>query len=474
MTLLALDLGTTFVKGAVLDLDNLHLRHIRRQPFPKPVPNLPPLFFEVDPQTLVATVHTLLTELLALAPDCEGIVMCTQMHGMVLCTDQGAARSNVITWQDQRSLTPHPAGGGTHLARLLQAIPPTQRQQTGNEVQPSRPLAYLYWMAANGQLPNGEIIPAAVADFVIANLAGSPPVIEPTNASAHGALNLETMGWHTALLEQLGLAGLRWPEIRPFGQPVATVTISGRRLPCYAPVGDHQCAVVGALLAPDELSLNISTGSQVSLMTTKLALGDYQTRPFFDGRFLNTVTGIPAGRALNHLVNLLTELAQLQGKPLDDPWPTIAQAAATVENLQENLDDHARVRGDLAVNLSFFDSIGGSSGAITNIREDNLTVGHLFHAAFQNMTSNYYRSALRLSPAQPWQRLVFSGGLAQKIETLQRLIQQQFKRPTRLCPSTEDTLVGLMALGYVATGRAPSVSAAIRHLAAHSAALLVD
>jgi len=70
--------------------------------------------------------------------------------------------------------------------------------------------------------------------------------------------------------------------------------------------------------------------------------------------------------------------------------------------------------------------------------------------------------------------LVFSGGLAQKIETLQRLIRQQFKRPTRLCPSTEDTLVGLMALGYVATGRAPSVSAAIRHLAAHSAALLVD
>lgn len=462
MRLLALDLGTTFIKGAVLDLDQLHLRHIRRQPFPKPLPHLPPLFYEVDPETLVTTVSTLLAELLALAPDAQGLVLCTQMHGLVLCTAQGAARSNVITWQDQRSLAPHPAGQGTYLAQLLAEIPPEQRQQTGREVQPSRPLCYLYWMAVNGQLPQEAVIPATLADFVIANLAGNTPTIEPTNAGAHGALNLTTMQWHTELLARLGLEHLRWPEIRPFGQPVAELKIEGRILPCYAPVGDHQCAVVGALLAPDELSLNISTGSQVSLITAELALGDYQTRPFFDGRFLNTITGIPAGRALNHLVELLTELAQLQGTPLADPWPTIAQAAAGVAS------------SDLAVNLSFFDSVGGSSGSISNIREDNLTVGHLFYAAFQSMAKNYYQSAQRLAPDQPWQRLVFSGGLAQKIEVLQRLIQQQFTRPTRLCPSTEDTLLGLMALGHVAAGRQPTVSAAIRHLAANLTDAIVD
>ena len=461
MRLLALDLGTTFIKGAVIDFDRLHLRHIRRQPFPKPVANLPTLFYEVDPQTLVATVRQLLRELLVLAPDSAGLLMCTQMHGMVRCTAKGEARSNAITWQDQRSLTPHPGGGGTHLARLLAEITPDERQQTGREVQPSRPLSYLYWMKVNGQLPQEEVIPAAIADFVIANLAGSTPLIESTNAGAHGALNLETMQWHTTMLTRLGLNQLRWPDIRPFGEPVATITIDGHHLPCYAPVGDHQCAVVGALLAPDELSLNISTGSQVSLITPQLALGDYQTRPFFDDRFLNTITGIPAGRALNHLVNLLTEMAQFQGEPLDDPWPQIAEAAARVQG------------SDLVVNLSFFDSVGGSSGAITNIREDNLTVGHLFHSAFQSMAENYYRSALRLAAAQPWRQLVFSGGLAQKIEVLQKLIQQQFNRPTRLCPSSEDTLLGLMALGQVATGRAASVSAAIHYLTDHVTASLV-
>lgn len=158
----------------------------------------------------------------------------------------------------------------------------------------------------------------------------------------------------------------------------------------------------------------------------------------------------------------MTELAQLQGKALDDPWPQIAQSAAQIGS------------NDLVVNLSFFDSVGGSSGAIANIREENLTVGHLFHAAFANMAGNYYQSALRIDANQPWRQLVFSGGLAQKITVLQQLIQQQFNRPTRLCPSAEDTMLGLLALGHVATGRITSVSAAIHYLAEQITTLRVD
>ena len=68
-------------------------------------------------------------------------------------------------------------------------------------------------------------------------------------------------------------------------------------------------AILGALLQRDELSLNISTGSQVSLLKPKVEFGNFQTRPFFDGRFSITITHIPAGRALNALVKLLSELA---------------------------------------------------------------------------------------------------------------------------------------------------------------------
>ncbi|MFN8492377.1 MAG: FGGY family carbohydrate kinase [Caldilineaceae bacterium] len=451
MSIIALDLGTTFIKGAVLDLDNLSLHHIQRLPFPEPLPNLPPLFYEVDPGQLVATVRTLISDLLQHAPDCEGVVMCTQMHGLVLCQPDGQPMSNVITWQDQRVLTQHPSGAGTYFEQLTRLVSAQEQQQLGNELQPSRPLCYLYWMAENNLLPKTTAIPAGIPDFVIANLSSTIATVEATSAGAHCAFNLETMNWHYPVIERLGLAHLNWPRVRAFGEAAGTAIFDGKSLPMYTPVGDHQCALVGSFLGGDELSLNISTGSQVSLLTNALTLGNYQTRPFF-GRFLNTITGVPAGRSLNHLVNLLTELARAEGVTLADPWRYITETASTIAET------------DLNVNLAFFDSAGGKNGYITNIREENLSVGHLFRAAFQNMADNYYTNALRIAPHQPWRQIVFSGGLAQKIEMLRTLIQRKFQTHYRLCASSEDTLLGLLALALVATGRQPSVEAAMQML----------
>jgi sugar (pentulose or hexulose) kinase len=462
MSFLAIDLGTTFIKGAVLDLDNLRLQQMRRQPFPGPISRLPPLCYEVDPDAIITTVRNLIDELLAAAPPgrpplgpaCEGIVFCTQMHGLVLCNEEGHALSNFISWQDQRVLNPYPKGG-SYLDRLLALVTLHERQQLGHELQPSRPLCFLYWMAENELLPRTPAYPVGLPDFVIAHLCQSEPSMEATGAGAHCALNLETLDWHHSLIERLGLAHLRWPDIRPFGEVVGVYHTGGQALSCYTPVGDHQCALAGAFLREGELSLNISTGSQASMVTQSWQPGDYQTRPFFDGRFLNTITGIPAGRALNVLVNLLAELPRSQNLVLSDPWPYIAEA---VEAASET---------DLDVNIAFFDSIGGKHGKIDNIREDNLTVGHLFRAAFENMAKNYYVAALKLSPEQAWSDLVFSGGLAQKIHALRTLVQQKFRVDHRVCASTEDALLGLLALALVASGRAPSVAQATVQLMMH-------
>jgi sugar (pentulose or hexulose) kinase len=455
MFFLALDLGTTFIKGGILDLDRLRITHIRRLPFPDPVAGLPALFYEVDPQTIVNTTRQLIQALLADAPDCAGIVLCTQMHGMVLCSETGQPLSNVITWQDQRVLSPHPAGQGSYFDHLRARLSEQERQHLGNEVQPSRPLCYLHWMVQNGQLPPGPAVPAGIPDFVIANLCATMPSMEATSAAAHCAFNLTQLEWHWAVLEKLGLAHLRWPTVRRFGEVVGVLEIDGKRIPFYTPIGDHQCALVGAFLGNDELSLNISTGSQATILTPALVLGNYQTRPFFDGRFMNTITGVPAGRSLNHLVNLLTELAHGQGIELPDPWRYITEAAANVKAT------------DLTVNLAFYDSFAGKEGQISHLREENISVGHLFYAAFQNMADNYYASALRLSPNQSWRRLVFSGGLAQKIDLLRELIQRKFQVDYRVCASSEDTLLGLLALALVASGRLPSVTQATEMLLAN-------
>jgi sugar (pentulose or hexulose) kinase len=302
----------------------------------------------------------------------------------------------------------------------------------------------------NHQSPPAGGIAATLPDFVLAKLCRTAPATHPSNSV--GAINIRTRKWNFPLFERLGFGRTRWPALREINEAMGKIQAGGRRLPCYPPVGDHSCALAGVLLYRGELSLNISTGSQVSLRSEKAEPGDYQTTPFFDGQFLHRISNLPAGRALDALVRLLSELAEAQGVKLGDPWSYIAKAAA------------ARTSTELRANLAFFPTPLGDSGSLTNIREENLTIGNLFHAAFVNMAGNYYASALRLSPEQSWKRLVFSGGLVQKQELLRGLIARKFQCEYRLGPAAEDTLNGLLVLTLVASGRARSVQAAMEIL----------
>ena len=451
MSFIGIDLGTSFIKGAVLDLEARQLQHIHRLPFPNQLSNRNPLLFEFDPDEIISTVQNLVGTLFSAAPDCTGIVMCTQMHGMVLMDAQGKTRSPCLTWRDQRAMMPHPSGAGTYFDVMTRRISNEQRKQLGNELRPGTPSSFLFWLAERGELEPG-LIPASIPDFVLSVLCQSPPSAEPTNAMAYGLLNLETLDWHREVIDELGLSRLHWPTLRKEGEIVGHLKLGASSMPCYAPVGDYQCAMLGALLEIGELSLNISTGSQVSRLTSGLTLGNYQSRPFFDGKFLNTFTHIPAGRALDVLVGLLSELARGQQIDIQDPWSYIAHEAMGVADT------------DLRVDLNFFASPFGDRGAISNIRQDNLTVGHLFRAAFNNMTERYYDCALRIWPDRAWQKLVFSGGLICKLEALRQVIQKRFQTDYRLAPYAEDTLVGLLVLALAFSGRATSIDQAMNDL----------
>ncbi len=445
MSFIGIDLGTSFIKGAVLDLETRQLGHLRRIPFPEPLVSESPLCCEFDPAQVVGAVGKLIDELVLKSPDCEGIVMCSQMHGMVLVDEHGNAMSNCISWRDQRAMLPHPSGKGTFFDIIRQKVSPAQQRQLGNELDPGRPLCYLFWFAEQGKLKPG-LIPASMPDFVLSALCNATPTVETTNAGAYGALNLETLDWHHEVITALGLDGLRWPELRDNGEVVGYLNLGGKHVPCYTPVGDYQCALLGALFKEEEISLNIATGSQVSRMTTGLSLGDYQTRPFFDGKFLNTFSYPPGGRSLNVIVDLLSELATAQGIELRDPWASIVQAVGRVTD------------NDLDVNLNFFPTPQGDRGQISNIRGDNLTVGHLFRAAFKNMADSFYDCALRLWPERSWKKMVFSGGLVCKLEALREAIQKRFATEYRLAPFAEDTLHGLLILASVVSGKAKSVA----------------
>jgi sugar (pentulose or hexulose) kinase len=429
---IGIDLGTSFIKGALLDTNGSRVEHVRRIPFPEALPGMDPLYCEFSPEQVFAATRTLIGELAGLGPECTGLVMCTQLGSMVMMNGQGQAVSNCFGWRDQRALQPHPGGAGSYYKILQERIGARYLGELGNELPVGSPVSFLFWLAEQGKLEPG-LIPVSLGDFVLSSLCKEPPSVDITTAMTYELLKLSTSQWHLDVIEKLGLSAVRWPSLRKQREPVGSMKIGRATIPCFAAVGDYHSALLGALLFPDELSLNISTGSQVSRIVPGLAPGDYQTRPFFDGKFANTISHLPAGRSLNVLVDLLTEIAKAQDARAE-PWSYIASAAAAVHST------------DLEVDLSFYPGPCGERGAITNISEKTLNVGTLFRAAFENMAENYYAAASRIWPDRSWRRIVFSGGLSFKLPQLRQIIQDRFQTESRLCPVAEDALCGLLLL----------------------------
>jgi len=430
---IVVDVGTSFIKAAVADVDSLALRLTVRAPFPEFLSGLPPLYCEADPGAVMNTVEDLLAHLMPHA-SCEGILLCGQMHGFVLVGGAGEPVSNYISWLDQRV-------SRAEFEEMAAQVTEKERNELGNEFRASIALALLHWMRRHGTLPAGEVTPVSIADFVAARLCGTRPVMEPTQAAAFGALRLGDLGWHKEVIGKLGLDSLRWPEVRQSG----SVAGAWCGIPCYTALGDQQCALAGALLAEGELSVNVGTGSQVAIITGTVQPGGHQTRPYFDGRFLSTITHIPGGRALSALIGLLTELG---GATEDEAWRKIEAAVAAVPAT------------DLRAGIAFYPGPCGQAGFLENLHEGNLGIGHVFRAVFESMAVNYATCARRIDPGRNAAKVVFSGGVARRLPVLRQLTAAALNLPHRLSPHPEDTLFGLMVLARAFSGRNSSVRSA--------------
>ncbi len=413
-----IDVGTSFIKAAIIDLDRRALVRTERAPFPAFVAGLPDGFREVSPSAVMTAVRALSH---SFDGDFGGVVLCGQMHGFILVDRHGEAVSNYVSWLDSRAV----GEDFVLTADELRAV--------GNEFRPGIAFPMLWWMRRRGSLPDGAT-PVSIADFVAAQLCQTAPVMEPTQAAAFGALRLGTLSWHTELIRKAELDSLAWPAVRPSGSVVG----EWRGVPCYAAVGDQQCALAGALLGERELSINIGTGSQVAVLTDSIS-DQLQTRPYFDGRLLRTITHIPGGRALSALVGLLAEIG---GVTEEEAWKKIEIAEST----------------DLRAAISFYPGACGERGFLENLHEGNMRVGHVFRAVFESMAANYQTCAGRLGGAVDG--IVFSGGVARRLPLVRELTSGALGLPARVSPHEEDTLFGLMVLALAYSGRAGSVQAA--------------
>lgn len=276
---LLLDVGSTSIKWAIFDESRRLKSALPPIPFPKPLPHPPPRF-EVDVESIVLPIENAIESVSPV----DRMYISTQMHGYLLGAGDGKLLTPYISWQDRRSTLP--MDGATYLERFPMRLPP----QSGSAVKPNLPLCGLFAM----QHLDPDMFSRATEFYTL----GSYLAYRLTGANATHITDAAASGMYN---KEDGTSPFNpYPSLR---LPKATMKVEPvgyrGRTAVYSPVGDQQASVRGSGLRREhQYLLNLGTAAQLCVVSDAGHAGDFESRPYFDGETLCTVSGLLGGREI--------------------------------------------------------------------------------------------------------------------------------------------------------------------------------
>ncbi len=450
---LGIDFGTTSTKSALIDVETGALTRVRHHPAIAPSPG-PPGRFEVP----LEAIRDRFLELCRRYADesdapLAGIVTCSEMHGFALVDDAGQPRSGYVGWRDERSR--EPIGGVDSVTLVTRALGDRFRAITGMRPRPGLPLMNLVHLLRETPLPDGLHV-VSLPDWLARVDRAATGLGHPTMLAGMALYDVETGRGSDdllALVRELTGRTVRLAAAAAGASAVAgTWHHRGRAIPLHVGAGDHQTTLLGAgVTAPDCVSLNLGTGSQLAALDRPSADPAVERRPYFDGGMLHAITHIPGGRALATFLGFLEDAARAGGAPAPDFWGELAGLGA---------DDVAAA--SLDVDLAVFQGAWGyrDGGRLGRIEDGTLTVRNYLASVLRAFVAQYAALVPRLDPGRALGRVALSGGLARRLPALPGLLAAATGYAVTPPTAVDESLLGLRALALVASGRAPTAAAA--------------
>lgn len=476
---LLVDFGTTSIKSALVDLDTGFLTHPRQHAAVPasgrssgrsevPLVALRERFLEICQEYSDAADTPL-----------AGVQVCSEMHGFAVLDPAGNPATPYIGWRDARCT--EPLSGESTLDLVAGETGGAFHRITGMQPRAGLALLNLIHLGRQGLLPpEGQVV--SLPGWLARCSGMSAGIDHATLLAAMAVYDIQQQMLAPSLLQlvrDMGSFLARFDTPATIGRRAGWCQTGKSCLPVFVGAGDHQTSVLGAgLLSAGAVSLNLGTGSQVSILTDHALLPgvsdaaargmdssrpgeppgkphgpstlpatrdhsgpDVETRPYFAGRMLHTVTHVPAGRALNSFMALLQETAGNH----TDLWARMAQLSA----------DQVQA-ADLHIDLRVFPGSGGGrrGGSIDGITESNLTLTNYLASLLRCFCAQYPPVCCRLDPAGNLQRCLLSGGLARSLPVVARILELETGYEIRRAAPLDESLLGLRALALVDAQRA--------------------
>lgn len=473
MNIITIDCGASFIKGALFIDGVLTDKQERKSPS---VSTEEDLFSNRQITQLVEQVDDMLKEL---SKEVEEYTLCisNEMHGFLLTNQEGIAVTDYISWQKEYGSREIGEGNSCNSVDYIRKHAKEEDlSNTGMPLRAGLPTSNLVYLVRSGLIQidltseekelDNDILSGigndkeksnnceadkkrrltvfTLGDYIVYCLTKKIPFCHPTNAAASGFYDLRTGDWNWNYIHDLGLDGFSFLNI---SEKSISCEIDGKKVVIKPTIGDQQAALLGAgLESENQVSYNLGTGSQVSCLVKEPICGaDYQIRPFFRGMYLKTIPHLPSGRALNVYIRFIKNILNTFDVDMDDEtlWEKLLEAQAKSSNTKESA---------LKCDMSFFENpiTSRTTGYIDNIEEYGLELGTLMDGIFKQLVENYMIATHRIIEDQKSVTgIVFSGGVARKIEFIRDQIIKQYSKDMEVVIGYDETLVGLFKYGLM-------------------------
>ena len=449
MRAIGIDIGTTSICLGVYEEETGRLSAVRQEKN-----HFLEGTFRQDPDRIYAVVKEMLDNFLQSDDSTDrpsAIGISSQMHGILYVDRAGRAVSPYYTWKEE-------SGNGTFgeetYASYLSRV-------TGCEMYTGYGSVTHFTLQQTGQIPAQAVCLANIGDYIAMRLCDAKePVMSPSIAASLGGFGLQERRFAMEAMERAGVATSYYPQVRAAGFVLGTY----EGIPVTCAQGDNQASFYAAIgEKQDALSVNVGTGSQVSLFYRELIEGtEAEIRPFTEKGFLYVQASVNGGKVYERLAEFVKGTVFAVTGIETDVYEKLEEAGAQVPatdlritpllygSRQRPASDESAKR-PAAENLTLGRNTGRQApknpapgGSMTGLTAGNFTLGHMVRAYVAGMALELYRMYEQLPEVlkQGKREIIASGNGIRKNRLLRQEVERLFGLPVRFRDIAEEAAAG--------------------------------
>ena len=260
---LALDLGSSFLKAQRFDESGEPVGAASRQPTPIRPDG------RADASEIVRSAEAMLDESAAATPTPAAVAVSSAWHTLVGVDDEGRATTELSTWMDDR------ASAEAAILRGAVADAADAHDRLGAPMHPSFPSARILWTARHDpDAFRASTRWCSLSEFLLSRWFGSPVGPSSSIASASGLYDQRGSAWDAEVLAAIGvdlerLAAIDDDPHTGLAPPYRSRWPAVADVPWHPALGDGACAAIGVGLRPGHAALTVGTSAAVRVVTDR-------------------------------------------------------------------------------------------------------------------------------------------------------------------------------------------------------------